>query len=294
MRLDLLTVIAATALCLSGCSTAGGSPNRYLVEKLPPPRSADGEPPIQTRKGQYSGQNFYSQEFTDERVHRVSTRELSVAKLYSFFGERKEDLPPQVVTARCNIGSSGEVLLTDCVSKDGSTEDQRLALLLMDADTKIDVPDYRTLPEGFADLTRTVRLNLAIPEVKSPSVDLATGPFVEAQQLILASGGSGVGSSNYPSRALRREAEGDMELECQVQIDLSVICRSISFEPAEHFDLFARAGERLFDGVSVEAETKDGSDARGVRFRRKVLWRIPGYSPAEQEGANPPGSPQPE
>ena len=296
MRLKRIAAISLIALSLSGCAVLAGypNPNASYFSKLPAPIAAEGEPAIEMRKGAFRGDAEYSQVFFDDRIYQVPAGDWSIARLYRSFGDRQEDVGPQIIPVVCPIGETGIITLSNCLIRDDATEDQRLALALISRGGQSMLPSFRELPVGYAYLARTVNLQLGTPAVSSPKVNLAAGPMVEASLLQLEAGGHSLGTNNYPSRALRQEIQGDMVAECQVQTDLSVICKPVSFDPAEHFAIFAREGERLYLYSRMAPLLTDGSDARGVRFMRTVKWRIPGASWPGDEVATPPASPQPE
>jgi hypothetical protein len=137
------------------------------------------------------------------------------------------------------------------------------------------VPDFPAITQpSKGRIDRYVTLTVRVPALELPTINLASGTLVERKELPLLDDPSLL-KLIYPPRALRQAVQGRSLVECQVQEDLSVICRQIGFEPVEHGPLFAPNATRVFgDRAFAELKLADGSDARGVRFRMGLAWSL--------------------
>lgn len=268
-RSHLLALIAGMFLAVVA-ATPG-----HAERELPRPRAAQGEPEITSQKSVSGKGRFDFQRFTDGGTYGVDEPRGSIAFLYRAFDGRTEDLRAQTVPVVCTINFGGMVLLNSCRGEGDLSDEQRIALNIATIVSRgAQFPQYRALPEGFADLNRTVMLTLAIPAISAPQVDLTTGPLVDPSN-VDADFAAITLSNNYPARALRKEIEGNMLIECQIQLDLSVICRLMAFDPPEHAGVFAPTVDTIARRLRAKPLLKDGSDARGVRFPLAIAWRIP-------------------
>lgn len=261
------------AACLAGC---------VAIPKAPP-----GEPVI-VEQSAFVGPPVYAQRFSEQGVYPVSGLSMTIAENYALFGARKEAFPAQTIPVRCRIANNGDVSLSGCSSRsdDPLTDEQLAALVTARSFGQVsDFPVYRELPEDSKPVQRTVDLTLETPPIAAVSVDLSSGDMVDFRLVNIPRFEERLAAS-YPSRALRREIEGEMVMECQIQIDRSVICRTIAFSPSEHSKIFDRVIQRISTRVTSAAQLRDGTDARGVRFQRRVLWRIPNRYPAEDTGVS--------
>ncbi len=112
-------------------------------------------------------------------------------------------------------------------------------------------------------------------------LDLESGQLVAQSQIQ----GFVPNSENaYPMRALREEAQGQQTFQCQIQADLSVICRTADFQPTENAQFFYGTERRLFARTKVLPELADGQPAIGVRFMYRINWRIPADEPDLETG----------
>jgi hypothetical protein len=214
------------------------------------------------------------QQLPDQGVFAVRTIKASIADIYHAFDGRTEDLPAQSVPVICVVSPSGKVILRDCYGPDGIREEQQIALnLAHDWGEGVDFPRFEDLSALDTPPFRSLNLTLEIPAISAPQVDLATGPLVEKELLDFTLEERNMMAA-YPSRAIREEIEGVLQLECQVQADLSVICTNLFFDPGEYAAMFDRAGTRLFRGTRVKPQLKDGRDARGVRWRPRVVFNL--------------------
>ena len=100
-------------------------------------------------------------------------------------------------------------------------------------------------------------------------------PSTTAASAAFSAGKTGLSGNSYPARALRAEITGHQTIECQVQADGSVICRSVAFDPPENAPFCAGVAEGLFRNVTVTGTRADGGPVAGVRFRFPVNWTIP-------------------
>lgn len=261
----------SAGISLAGCITSSG----LAQSDLPRPRAAPGEPKITSQRSSSSSTRYYFQRFADAGTYTVDEADGTISFLYHAFDGRSEDLPAQTVPVVCTINHRGMVLLNSCHGEDELSAEQRTALNIATVSGRdVAFPKYRALPDGFASFNRTVTLTLSIPAIAAPKVDLTTGPLVEPGTVDIDLNRL-YRANSYPSRALRQEVEGDMLIECQIQVDLSVICRMTGFDPPQHAGLFAPTVNTMTRRMRPGALLKDGTDARGVRFPLRILWRIP-------------------
>ena len=262
--------ISAGILLVAFVTSAG-----LAQSNLPRPRAAPGEPEITRERSSSGNTRYYFQRFADAGTYTVNETDGTISFLYYSFEGRSQDLPAQTVPVVCTINRSGIVLLNSCRGEGELSAEQRIALNIATvAGQSAGFAQYRALPDGYADLNRTVTLTLATPAIAAPEVDLTTGPLVEPGNVDIDLNRL-YRANSYPSRALRQEVEGNMLIECQIQIDLSVICRMTNFDPPEHAGLFEPTVDTMSRRMRPGALLKDGTDARGVRFPLRILWRIP-------------------
>jgi hypothetical protein len=122
---------------------------------------------------------------------------------------------------------------------------------------------------------RRVALQVRIPELDRPDIDLTTGSLVELKELTFLGPNSVVRTSDYPSKALIERKEGLQTIECQIQIDHSIICRTAAFDPPGNEPYFEETAEQIYKQATVERRLKSGANASGVRFRQKLRWKVP-------------------
>lgn len=268
-------ILAVVMSALVGCASARATQSKPLwVDDRPAPVAYEGEPPVAVTNGRYdTDRRFYSQQFPDAGAHSVTPVDAPIANHYYAFAGRTESLPATSIPVTCRIGHSGHIPVSSCTAKDGLTDDQNLTMRLVRAWSEgIDFPRYNARLTEEQPLSRRVDMVLEVPEIPAPKVDLSSGPLVETSLIDMPL--NTYAGSHYPSRALRKELEGLMTVECQIQIDLSVICRQLSFEPAENASAFRNAERRIFRRATPKAQLKDGTDARGVRFQSQLKFQL--------------------
>lgn len=239
------------------------------------PKPAKGEPPM-IEVGQLSdGVKTYRQDFTgpDQTVAAITP---SVAQAFWALGGEGQSYPAATLRVRCEILPGGTALGGLCTAIPGASPDaERLFALVRAADGLPQVTGYRAVPLELRKrwvLSRFVEYNLTLPAVTAPSVDLASGDLVDHK---LVDAPLGRLMSEYPSRALRNAAEGVVTMACQVQSDLSIICRDQSFEPAANLQYFPDRQRRIFGGAKAAPLLTDGRAAQGKRFIVRLVYRIP-------------------
>lgn len=214
------------------------------------------------------------QQLPDQGAFAVPTINASIADIHHAFDGRTEDLPAQSVPVFCVVAPSGKLILRDCYGRDSISDEQQIALNLANEwGEGVDFPRFEDVSASDSPPFRWLHLTLEIPAIPVPQVDLANGSLVEKELLDFTLDERNIMAA-YPGRAIREEIEGVLQLECQVQTDLSVICTNLFFAPAEYAAMFDRAGTRLFRGTRVKPQLKDGRDARGVRWRPRVVFRL--------------------
>lgn len=269
---SLLTPWALGLIAVVGGTAAAARAEQPSIElRNPPPRPKQLNNAVKTVGVRPAAA---SQEFTAPAV-LVPVEEFSIADLYRASAGQSGAFAATTVTYRCPIGLTGKVMLPLCApAKRGTALDPVAKGLILAAARRIDLPTYAPVRLAESGQTeRFVTLDFQIPGADLPAVDLAAGPLVERTSIAELSGPLPF-TPEYPSRAMREEAEGRSTLECQVQPDLSVICRQISFEPPEAAALFADASERVLGAMRVSPQLTDGREARGVRFQLVLNYRL--------------------
>lgn len=260
-------------LALAGVLVLG--PSVLAAQDRVPPRAAAGEPEIFTYESS-SGEIDYHQEFElSDAVYSALPPTMTIAQAWRLMRKRDAELSAQTLPMRCGIAPDGSIVMRQCIMRAAGTDEQKTAsYFLLYSPGVENPPKFRALSHADADLVRVVHLNIAMPQIPLPPVDLASGPLV-AQRLVDFRFDPDRISEAYPSRALRQEIEGRQTGECQVQQDLSVICVPTGFELPEHEEIFARAFDAAFRSTSAGPNLTDGRDARGVRFPLTVVWKLP-------------------
>ena len=254
----------------AGLLFAGATP---LCAQIEPSASA---PRIteQTLKDQSGKYHLRTEEYTSPPMS-VPVADLSIADLYAVGDGQSGQVAASTLAYRCPINDAGEITLVFCIFSNGLSQQNLIGEgLVLRAAKRITLPAFPAITQSPKDrVQRHVLIEFNVPAVELPVVDLSTGPLVERESIPELAGGLPL-RLNYPPRALRQEAEGRSVIECQIQQDLSVICRQISFEPAADAALFARESERALGSLRVSPQLADGSDARGARFRLSLNWRL--------------------
>lgn len=249
------------------------------------PKAKRGEPEMVQAGQDQSGNTVFEQVYTGDDQRIEAPAKLSTAAAYWALGGDGANLPAATIRVRCEIGREGGVLNYACLPADGTPEDAvklfraanagKVLPLIAKSFRKIQRTNGSSRSVGAWVWKRYYEFDLALPAMTAPSVNLESGEEVEAK---LVSARIGSFASSYPSRALRADAEGDLTLSCQIQQDLSVICTDHSFEPAANFEYFMAPSEvarrRILGGARATATLADGRDARGVRFKPVVKYRI--------------------
>ena len=250
------------------------------------PKAKRGEPALVQAGRDANGSTIFRQTYTGSAQRIDAPIRLSIAQAYWAVGGNGTSLPAATVRVQCRIGHPGGVFDFECRPVDGTPQDA--AKLYRAAEAAKVLPLIR---ETFRPLKRRVgtsrsgeawvhdryyEFDLALPAMTAPIVDLQGGEEVPPH-LVTASVAPVL--RNYPGRALRADAVGDLTLSCQVQQDLSIICNDLSFEPSDYYQYFTAphdvAIRRIFGGTRAIATLQDGRDARGVRFKPVLKYRIP-------------------
>ena len=141
---------------------------------------------------------------------------------------------------------------------------------------------YGTLAAGYLPRFPTVPLKekkkrrvafvLTYTPATVPEVDLDRGRLIEPGELNYR---TQILPSDYPPSALRKGVEADVVSECQVQADLSLICRTIEVQNCTHPELFANVMESATLERKAHEILEDGSSSIGTRHRATIRFRIP-------------------
>lgn len=228
----------------------------------------------QTLKDQSGKFQLRTEEHTVPPI-AVPVAELSIADLYAVADGQSGTVAASTMAYRCPINDAGKVTLKFCIFSNRLSQQNQIADgLVLQAGSRIRLPEFPVITQPEKDrIARYALLEFNVPSVELPVVDLSTGPLIERESIPELAGPLPL-RLTYPPRALRLEAQGISVIECQIQQDLSIICRQISFEPASDAALFARESERALGPLRVSPQLTDGSDARGARFRLSLNWRL--------------------
>lgn len=249
------------------------------------PKAKRGEPALVQAGKDASGSTIFQQTYTGAAQRVDEPVRLSIAQAYWAMGGDGANLPAATVRVQCRIGHAGRIFDENCQPIDGTPEDA--AKLYRAAEAGKALPSIRNIfpklkrPSGTSRSLgpwvreRYYQFDLALPAMTAPVVDLQGGDEVSPT---LVTGNVGRILRDYPGRALRADAVGDLTLSCQVQQDLSIICNDLSFEPSDYYRYFTAphdvAMRRTFGGTRASAALQDGRDARGVRFKPVLKFRI--------------------
>lgn len=223
---------------------------------------------------------------------------LSIAEQYRWAAKWDGSIPDITTNILCEISDNGEVKPLTCEAESWSDREQQLAMKLARQSSLSSFPKFPAIdrdalglaPRGKVALWsklvrfsaknvpdlpffRLVRLPAHIERVPL-AVDLTTGPLVDIAQINFLSGNT-MKVAHYPTKALREGLEGTQLVECQVQVDRSIICRSKAFDPPENGPYFVREGSNLLRDAIAREQLKNGSSSVGVRFQIRLRWRLP-------------------
>lgn len=263
---DLVTSRALGLALLCGAA----APLSAQVEPSPPaPRVT--ERMVKDQSGKF---RLRTEEYTAAPI-AVPVAEFSIADLYAVSNGQSGAIAAATMSYRCPINDAGKITLAFCIFSNRLSQQNPMAdSLVLRAGNRVTLPAFPVVTQtAKARFERYVLLEFNVPAVELPVVDLSTGRLVERQSIPELAGDLPL-RLRYPPRALRAEAAGTSVIECQIQQDLSLICRQIAFEPASNAALFARESERAFGPLRVGPQLADGSDARGARFRTSFNWRL--------------------
>lgn len=247
------------------------------------PQAPKGEPPIVKVKIDLVDKTVFRQ-FFDLPARTSPEFSGTIADRYRLLGDRPDPLLPRTLMIACRIEPAGLIDESNCETDGSDRPDVALALRAARlAGAFRDFPRFRDLKikKGRQPFSRFVRFELRTPQVSPVAIDFERGPLVEIEQIpaLYMVSKSHPSISKYPPRALREGKGGRGLVECQVQEDLSIACRMVSFEPVENAPLFFRSPRQFFDGLLADSKLASGGDARRVRTRVYVNWSIPGEVP---------------
>ena len=246
--------------------------------------SAPSAPPVVKKKAILSGQKYFEQTWQGGDLV-VPTGKLTVAERHYWFG-RKGLAVPTELAVRCQLAASGEIESHQC-DLDGEDNDPFRGSSLAAAEAGLSSarelgvfggpPRFSVAKDyGGTLFVRWVRYHLRFEPVEANKVELTIGTLVKLAQLHgLTIPPRSLDPTNYPSRALREERGGYQTLECQVQSDYSIICRTIGFDPAENAPFFEGAGTGFFRRGRAPERLDNGQDSAGVRFQVRIKWAVP-------------------
>lgn len=268
----------------------------FLALAVPASGAALADPPIETPKDS-SGAPFRTQTYEAAPIE-LSLQILPIAERYRWAAKWGGSIPALNSNLTCEIADDGTIKYTTCEADSLSNREQQLAMVVVRASSSSAFPRFSAIdraalrlgpvgadplwsklvhftaaPGNEPPFFRLVRLAVVIDRVPL-IVDLTTGPLVDAAQIDIQAGRA-MRVVHYPVRALRDERQGVQIVECQVQVDRSVICRGTSFDPPENAPYFIDEAANLFRGAIVKDQLKDGRSAIGARFQTKLRWTLP-------------------
>ena len=240
--------------------------------------AAPAEPPIIARKDPQSGLLLKYQTFDGGEI-AVSLDKLSVASWYSIFGAKGYAVPDTFAVS-CHIPRDGRIWSFNCFGADAMQRYSPEMAAARRLEVFAEAPVFPPLARGNESVIREVRYLLRFAKPAPPPIDLEKGPLVPIAQI------QGLrrrlGEMDYPPRALREERQGVQTVECQVQVDHSLICRGVAFDPPENGPVFAEAAHRMFMPFPVKPQLTDGTPSVHARFQTRVRWAIPKDEPEKQ------------
>lgn len=177
---------------------------------------------------------------------------------------------PTNFSLSCPILSNGEVgyschLTGTALNKPSPPEISELAKPVVEQ-----MPVFPRIMPHLAQVRR-VEFTLRYDPNDAPKLDLNSGPLVDKGWW-----GSFLSprAADYPKKALNRNETATIIAECQVQTDLSVICRTFSVEGTSKPELFAGFVERLLPEAKAPATQTNGESSIGVRVRQSISFAI--------------------
>lgn len=207
-------------------------------------------------------------------VGEVGLRDLTIAEAdYLWLDYPADQLELVRGRLECPV-TSGEVQVSRCL---GSCSDDSFYLCgsVIGTLARLGAVRFPELPhlEASDGVRDQVSIAFELDPHLRPKVDLGRGEMRDWQQIVASTSRVDM-QEIYPPRAIRQGVEGRMTVSCQVQADISVICRQKAFDPPEHAPLFERAAVRLGPLLDVKSELPDGSSTAGSRFERVVGFRL--------------------
>lgn len=230
-----------------------------------------GSPPIVVDRS--GGGSIRTQTFQGDAHGRAG--EMSIAARHRLFAGRTEALPAADMLLECTIAEEGVVRIPACNLLGEADEAAEIRLTAMRRHGVIDDMPVYPRQAGRAPLVRKVRLTLHVDAIAPPPrIDLSRGPLVDSTLLpeLAAAIAAGKAGLDYPEAAMLDEVQGRMTLECQVQADLSLICKMAAFDPYGSAYYFREMAKGAFSRIRVRPKLENGESAIGVRTR--ILFRM--------------------
>ena len=246
--------------------------------------SATRSPPVMKKKLVLSGEKYLEQTWLGGDLI-VPLSRLSIAEKYYWFGRKNLAMPTELAV-RCQLDVDGKADKFRC-NLDGEAADPLRGFSVAEADAGLSAaitlgvfdgptpfPVAKTY--GKTMFVRWVRYRLNFEAAVPDKIVLTSGPLVERAQLKgLTIPQRSLDPERYPSRALREERGGKQTLECQVQSDYSIICRTIAFDPPENAPFFEGAAAEFLRHGRAPERLDDGQDSAGARFQLRLRWAVP-------------------
>ncbi|OJW60059.1 MAG: hypothetical protein BGO57_05330 [Sphingomonadales bacterium 63-6] len=140
--------------------------------------------------------------------------------------------------------------------------------------TSIEWPDFPAIDDKLKrqKVQRWAIAEIALDPATRPHVDLSHGDMVDVTSVVDVKGQDF--TLNYPARAMRENAGGTLTLLCQVQADLSSVCRMESFVPPENAYLFEGSVGSLSLRLKARPQLPDGTSSVGKRFKFRASFHM--------------------
>ena len=212
------------------------------------------------------------EEAPDWGHHPIELAGKSIGYQYSWKSPLANTLPPVTLAVKCPIFPNGKVVLSRCDEIDEINKDAARSLQIAGHLGRFENPPGRADDLGDDGYPYSfVRLSLAIPAIEPMELDLSSGPLVEVQDVRWKISNAEL-AGYYPSAAIVRGIEAVLTVECQIQSDTSIVCRTLAVEPEEHARVFRRVARNMTRYIKMGETLKDGTSSVGVRFQTQLKF----------------------
>ncbi len=235
-----------------------------------PAQGAIAEPPITHVKNVF-GKTIDVQVFPGTPVS-FEPEQLSLAQRYVLGLSLNQDVQPFEVAMSCTIDPLGNVKRGDCYAKqkiDAGLD--RIATIAI-RDGLAVFPKFAVAkPPAGRPFDRRYDFLLRVGAFTRVQPDFSAGDLVDAKLVPSLR----VVNLEYPEGAEHKGLGGVLTIECQIQRDLSVICRPVAMDPPANADYFWYTGYRVLQKFKASEFLADGAPAVGKRFRTSLRFTPP-------------------